>query len=87
MGKKEKPYREEDRLAFYMDILGHDVLNNNQAVMSYLELIIATPGIDRKVKEFAEKAVSHVRTSTILVDNVKRLVASRALDPEKLKPA
>ena len=68
-----------------MDLLGHDVLNNNQAVMSYLELILATPGVDKKVKEFAEKAVSHVRTSTILIDNVKRLIATRDLEPEKLK--
>lgn len=68
-----------------MDLLGHDVLNNNQAVMSYLELILATPGVDKKVREFAEKAVSHVRTSTILVDNVKRLIATRGLDSEKLK--
>jgi len=76
----------EDQFAFYMDLLGHDVLNNNQAVLSYLELIMATPGADKKVKGFAEKAVSHVRTSTVLVDNVKRLVATRAIEPEKLKP-
>jgi len=69
-----------------MDLLGHDVLNNNQAVLSYLELIAATPGVDKKVKAFAEKAVSHVRTSTVLIDNVKRLIASRDIEPEKLKP-
>lgn len=69
-----------------MDIVSHDILNNNQAVLSYLELILATPGTDKKVKDFAEKAVAHVRTSTILVDNIKRVIASRSLDPEKLRP-
>lgn len=85
MSTKKKVVQKENRLAFYMDLLGHDLLNNNQAVMSYLELIIATPGADKKVKVFAEKAVSHVRTSTTLVDNVKRLMATKDIDPEKLK--
>jgi len=69
-----------------MDLLGHDVMNNNQAVLSYLELIYAAPGVDRRVKTLAEKAVSHVRTSTVLIDNVKRLIAARNIQPEKLKP-
>jgi len=68
-----------------MDLLGHDVLNNNQAVLSYLELISATPGVDKNVKTLSEKAVSHVRTSTVLVDNVKRLIAVRGIQLDKLK--
>jgi len=86
LSAQSKATQKEDQFAFYMDLLGHDVLNNNQAVLSYLELILAMPGADKKVKGFAEKAVSHVRTSTTLIDNVKRLVATRALEPERLKP-
>lgn len=69
-----------------MDLMGHDVLNNNQAVLGYLELILASEGVDKKVRKYAEKAVSHIRTSTILVDNVKRLLVTRDTDFEKLKP-
>lgn len=86
LSAQSKDVRKVDQFAFYMDLLGHDVLNNNQAVLSYLELILATPGADKKVREFAEKAVSHVRTSTILIDNVKRLIASRGLRTEELRP-
>ena len=71
---------------FYMDLLGHDIMNSNQAVLSYLELIISSPGADRKVKALAEKAIQHVRTSTLLIENVKRLMAARSIDPDSLKP-
>lgn len=76
----------QKRFEFYMDLLGHDILNSNQAVMSYLELILSTPGVDKKVKGLAEKAISHVRTSTLLVENLKRIVASRSIDPGSLRP-
>jgi len=76
----------EDQFAFYMDLVGHDILNNNQAVLGYLELILANPGSDKTVKRYAEKAYSHVRTSTMLVENGKRLMAVRGRVEEPLKP-
>jgi hypothetical protein len=69
-----------------MDLLGHDILNNNQAVLGYLELVLASPGTDRTAKKYAEKAVSHVRTSTILIENIKRLLATRVADPDTYRP-
>ena len=86
MTERTYPAEKEKQFAFFMDLLGHDILNNNQAVLGYLELLLATPGADRVVKRYAEKAVSHVRTSTILVDNIKRLLATRAADPDSFKP-
>ncbi len=86
MTDRKHPAGRDDQFAFYMDLLGHDVLNNNQAVLGYLELILAAPGMDRSSKKFAEKAVSHVRTSTILIENIKRLLATRAANPDSFKP-
>lgn len=84
---EEQPAGEkEEQFAFYMDLVGHDILNNNQAVLGYLELILATPGMDKTVKKYAEKAVSHVRTSTLLVENIKSLLAVRVADPSSFKP-
>ncbi len=77
---------EGQQFAFYMDLLGHDVINSNQAVLSYLELIYSNPAADKKIKAFAEKALTHVRTSTLLVENVKRLIATRTLDLQSMKP-
>jgi hypothetical protein len=84
--EQRHPADRDDKFAFYMDLLGHDILNNNQAVLGYLELILAAPGNDRNTKKFAEKAVSHVRTSTILIENIKRLLATRAAEPDSFKP-
>ena len=71
---------------FYIDLLGHDILNSNQAVLGYLELICSNPAVDKKSRAFAEKAISHTRASSILIENIKRLVASRNMDIKDLKP-
>lgn len=84
---EKKATRDRDpNFAYYMDLLSHDVVNNNQAVLGYLELILASGGLDKKARKYAEKAVSHIRTSTILVDNVKRLMITRDMDPADFKP-
>jgi light-regulated signal transduction histidine kinase (bacteriophytochrome) len=75
-----------EQFAFFMDILGHDILNNNQAVLGYLELILAEPGFEKKVRKYAEKAVPHIRTSTLLVENIKKVLATRDIEPSSLKP-
>lgn len=84
--KAKTPKNRDEKFAYYMDLLSHDVLNNNQAVLGYLELILASGGVDKKARKYAEKAVSHIRTSTILVDNVKKLMITREMDRSKLKP-
>jgi len=68
-----------------MDLVSHDMLNDNQAVLSYLELILAMPGLDKKAAEYAKKAISHVRSSTMHIENVKTIVTPRratAAQPE-----
>ncbi len=66
-----------ERLAFYMDLVSHDMLNDNQAVLSYLELILEIPGLDEKARAYAKKALSYVRSSTMRIDNVKTVVGAR----------
>lgn len=75
-----------EKLSLYMDLLAHDILNNGQAVLGYLELILANPATDKTVRRYAEKAVAHTRAVTLSVENVKRLLAVRAADPESFKP-
>lgn len=86
MTSEKKNPHSGDQFAFYMDLLGHDVLNSNQAVLSYLELIASNPAADKKIRMFAEKAITHVRTSTFLVENVKRLISAKTVDIQSLKP-
>lgn len=87
MTEMQVDIEQQKQLAFYMDMLGHDILNSNQAVLGYLELILSTSDTDKAVRKYAEKAVSHVRTSTILIESIKRLMAAREADPNSFKPA
>ncbi len=75
-----------DQLSFYMDLVGHDILNNNQAVLGYLELILANPSSEKAVRQYAGKAFSHVSTSTLLVENNKRLLSAMMRDKASLRP-
>lgn len=68
-----------------MDLAGHDMMNSNQAVLSYLELIMAAPDVTPKTKKYAEKAVAHVRSSTMLVEDIRRLLAARLASSEPMK--
>ena len=67
-------------------MLSHDILNNDQAVLSYLELLLASPDLSAKARDYAEKAISHVRTSTVLVEHAKSLMAARTTDPKSFRP-
>jgi len=69
-----------------MDLVGHDIINSNQAVLGYLELVLANPNCDSTLRGYAEKAFTHVRTSTMLVENIKRLLATSTCDEASLGP-
>ncbi|MBU1159357.1 MAG: hypothetical protein KKE24_08475 [Candidatus Thermoplasmatota archaeon] len=71
-------------LSIFMDLLGHDIQNSNQAVLSYLELILSSPAAGEKTKKYAMRAASQIRTSSILVDNMKTLMSIRDISERKL---
>ena len=75
-----------EEVGVLMDLLSHDILNNNQATLSYLELIHSSPVADQRIKEFAEKATSQVRTSSVLLDGIRRLVSSSMGTPVPTAP-
>lgn len=69
-------HRTEQDISFLMDLLSHDVLNNNQAVLGYLDLIKSLPGADDKAKECADRGISQLRTASMLIDSTKRLLTA-----------
>ncbi|OGS42089.1 MAG: hypothetical protein A3K67_01775 [Euryarchaeota archaeon RBG_16_62_10] len=84
MAKLKPEHELEERFSFTMDTLGHDVINNNQAVLSYLELLLANPGLSPDVRKYAHRAVSHVRVSTTLIENMRKIALVRTLTPGEL---
>ncbi|MEW5747285.1 MAG: hypothetical protein AB1793_00650 [Candidatus Thermoplasmatota archaeon] len=74
-----------EEIGVLMDLLSHDMLNNNQATLSYLELIHSSK-VDRRTREFAEKAASQVHTSSMLLDSIRRFVTSSRAGPLAARP-
>ena len=60
-------------LPAYMDLLSHDILNLNQTVLSYIELMSTSSDLDERLLEHAKKATSQIRISTQIVESINKL--------------
>lgn len=76
-----------EEVGVLVDLLSHDMLNYNQATLSYLELIQSHPGADQRTKEYAGRAALQVRTSSMLLDGIRRFVSSSRSGPLPPVPA
>ncbi|BAI60650.1 putative histidine kinase [Methanocella paludicola SANAE] len=66
------------RAELYVDLMGHDIGNMNQAIMGYLEMAQDTVKLKDDEREFIEKPLELVKGSSALIDNVKRLQRARS---------
>ncbi len=73
-------------LAAYMDILSHDILNNNQAILSYIEFIATSPTIDDRSREYAAKAAMKVNISTLIFESIRGLCLADRSEMPPLTP-
>ncbi len=64
-----------EELGTLIDLLSHDMLNSNQATLSYLDLIHSYPDMDQRTKDLAERAASQVKSSSMLLDGIRSLVS------------
>ncbi len=67
-GLREARHRAE----FLVDLMGHDLTNINQGLMSSLELLLYNPDLHPQLREAVEIALAQVERSAQLIDNVKR---------------
>jgi len=82
MKEKESGQVKPEDMVAYMNVFGHDLLNNNQVVLGYLELIQASAYDPHKVKEFSRKAVSHLRVCALMMDSVGKMLVPGAAAPK-----
>ncbi len=66
------------RAELYVDLMGHDIGNMNQAIMGYLEMAQETMKLKEGERELIEKPLEIVKNSSALIDNVKRLQRARS---------
>ena len=74
---REKILEERNRASLYLDILGHDVSNLNQTLISSCELMLSQEGLPEVHKKYAEMIFKQCIELVRLVDNVNRLSAMK----------
>ncbi|MFX1561905.1 MAG: PAS domain S-box protein [Promethearchaeota archaeon] len=70
------------RAEFLVDLMGHDLTNINQGLMSSLELLLYNPDFPPHLREAIEMALAQVERSAQLIDNVKRFQSLESTSPK-----
>lgn len=65
---------------FYLDLISHEILNFNQAVLGYLEMIRNDPSLGDDVKHYLISAIDQIRNSSQIIDDVKKMVRLGKID-------
>lgn len=74
--RKKAEFALEDAISqseLYLDLMGHDINNMNQAILGYLEIALDTLKLDKDQKYLLSKPIEIVNQSSKLIDNVKKL--------------
>ncbi|OPY25795.1 MAG: sensory histidine kinase CreC [Methanocella sp. PtaU1.Bin125] len=72
---------EKNRAELYVDVMGHDINNLNQAALASLELIRDDPGLTMEERESIDSAMAAVNGSAGIIDNVRKI---QRINEEKL---
>jgi len=72
----------KERAEFYNDLMAHDINNINQIVMGYLSALSETGLRKQEKKDYVEKALSAVKRSAKLIENVRKLRLIQEIEPE-----
>lgn len=59
----------------YVDLMAHDINNMNQIMMGFLELAVENTDLSEETKMMIEKPIETIKSSTRLIDNVRKLQA------------
>jgi len=81
---REKIIGEKKRSDLYVDVMGHDINNLNQVVLSNLDLAQQTGSLNDRQQEFMEGAKQAVGDSATIIKNVKAIQAATA-EPRELR--
>jgi signal transduction histidine kinase len=68
---KERIVEEKNRAELYLDIMGHDINNFNQAALSNLELIEGDENLDEGQNMSVAGALAAIRSSSSIIDSVR----------------
>ncbi len=67
----------DEEFQVFMDLVSHDILNINQAILSAIELMTESSGADEKAKRHVRRAEAQIRISTQIFESMKMLCLMR----------
>ncbi|HMK47028.1 MAG TPA: PAS domain S-box protein, partial [Methanocella sp.] len=79
--EKERALEAMQRAELYLDIMGHDINNLNQAALTNLDLIKGDENLTEDQNETLDDALNSVKGSAAIIDNVRKI---QAITQEKL---
>ncbi|OPY30216.1 MAG: sensory histidine kinase AtoS [Methanocella sp. PtaU1.Bin125] len=71
---------------FYVDLMSHDIRNFNQVSMGYMEMLELSENLAEDQRAYLEKALSGVKGSNKLIDDIKRIRMIRETGGNNLVP-
>lgn len=83
---QQKAIEERNRAELYLDILGHDINNLNQAILTSSELLLMKKDASPKEREYALNSLQQARGISEIISNVRKLssMQSREFKLEKI---
>jgi two-component sensor histidine kinase len=72
--------RFDDEFTVLMDLVSHDILNINQAVLSAIELMTESSRVDERTKGHARKLESQIRICTQIFESIRMLCLAKKTD-------
>ncbi len=86
--EREKAHAEEEksRSDFYVDVMGHDINNLNQAIRGYLELLQSDKNLTDEQRMLVDNAMASTLGSSSIIENVRKVqdITSEKQPLEKL---
>jgi signal transduction histidine kinase len=84
--EKERAEDEKQRAELYVDVMGHDINNLNQAALANMEILQNTAKLTDNEKEMINNAITSVMSSAGIIDNVRKLqkITGEELHREKV---
>jgi PAS domain S-box-containing protein len=77
---EQKMLEERNRAEFYLDLLGHDINNLNQAVVSYNEMLTMEEELPDKYKRYSQNSLNQALAISDLIYKVQRLSELQKVD-------
>jgi|GEM_PF-2138424 len=81
----DQKYPDTREYGHYLDVMAHDLLNFNQAVLGYLELALGAEPLNDDAQHYIHSAIEQIRNSSQLIEDIRKIAILETLENESMK--